>query len=86
MAFAAGKASDFDNAPRATRGNPNIRATRDHLAFQKRAFLRQLSNYAPIEGPGKIGTKIYAKDFEDFSFRALPFRLKHCLFAGLHKF
>ena len=24
-----------------TRGNPNIRATRDHLAFQKRPFLRQ---------------------------------------------
>jgi len=39
-----------------------------------------------MKGPGKIGTKIYAKDFEDFSFRALPFRLKHCLFAGLHKF
>ena len=25
-----------------TRGNPNIRATRDHLAFQKRPFLRCL--------------------------------------------
>ena len=31
-----------EDAHKTIRGNPNIRATRDHLAFQKRTFLRRL--------------------------------------------